>query len=236
MIEEANASQYLLIGEVHGINEIPLLIDGLTKQVPYRTFIAEIDPWLAQILEQKAYEKSLESTNQWYGSNNQYLSFYSYQADFKLLQTLASRNIKFAGIDQITLLNDVPVYEHLAGLTRSKTRKASYQQMASNSRQMLDEMNAGKHRNLYLPSQQFKTDAQKLKQDKLSAEEVRILEALEISHAIYNTKTGHYRRINLMKQQLMDYYQKGLLKEKNTVPDGGQCTPREAKVSLPFSM
>lgn len=216
IIQEANNNQYFLIGETHGINELPLLIDGITKQVQFQTFVAEIDPWLAKVLEDKVKNGTPETRQKWFSENNSFLSFYSFQNDFKLLETLAQRNVKFAGIDQITLLNDVPVYEHLATLTRDKKRKATYLEMAKTSRKMLQNFdpNSGNPTHLYLASAAYSKDVQNLRAQKLSAEETNILDGLKVSQEIYTSPTGHYRRINLMKQQLLQYYKQGVLSQK----------------------
>lgn len=215
IISQANRNQYFLIGEVHGINEVPLFINALTNRVKYETFVAEIDPFLNSVIQNKIKKlppAQLESWYQQYGSN---LSFYSYKNDFSLLKDFTNKHINVIGIDQITALNDLPVLLYLSEITIDKKRKEMYLRMAKTVQEMFTAFLKDQSKPPYLMSSQFQKDMDSLNKQKPSAKELDILNKLQYSRQIYTSRDGHQRRIKLMKNQLMNQYTEFLFNKKS---------------------
>ena len=214
IVTRATKNQYTLIGEIHGTKEVPLFLNALVKQVKFETFVAEIDPYLSTIMQEKL--KSLSSTQlqKWQKETAGNLSFYSYQNDFELLKTLQASGIAIRGIDQITALNDAPIYLHLSELTKDRKKKQIYLKMAKNAQQMLSSLTTDPKKLPYLMSAQFESDLKELKAFKLSSQEQDIVEKLEYSRGIYTSRSGHQKRIKLMKNQLMNQYSNSLKGKK----------------------
>lgn len=210
----AAKSQYTLVGEIHGTNEVPLFLNALAKQVKFETFVAEIDPYLSEIIQGKLRSLSSTQLQKWQKERAGNLSFYSYQNDFELLKALQANGIEVIGIDQITALNDVPIYLYLSELAKDKKKRQVYLKMAQNAQQILNQVATDPKRPPYLISTQFESDLKELKSFKLSSQEQDILEKLEYSKGIYISRDGHQKRIKLMKNQLMSQYGNSLKNKK----------------------
>ena len=214
IVDQARQAQYFLIGEVHGINEVPLFIEELTREIEYETFVAEIDPFLVEAMQDKVERLDDADLQKWYELFGHNLSFYSYQQDFELLKNFFRNSIDVVGIDQITALNDIPIYLYLDGLTPSEGRSVIYRQMADNSKAQIEKVLKEGKEPPYLMSAQFERDLGLLKEGELPLQEKEILDQLEESRKIYTSRGGHERRIRLMKNHLMSDYDQFLHKKK----------------------
>ena len=214
IVDQARRAQYFLIGEVHGINEVPLFIEKLTGEVEYETFVAEIDPFLVEAVQDKVERLDDTDLQSWYKLFGHNLSFYSYQQDFELLKNFFRTSINVVGIDQITALNDIPIYLYLKELTLNKERSAIYHQMSHNSKVQIEKVLKEGKEPPYLMSAQFERDLALLREKELPLQERQILDQLEESRKIYTSRGGHERRIRLMKNHLMSNYDRFLHKKK----------------------
>lgn len=207
IVSEAGKNQYFLIGEVHGINEIPLFIDQLVDEVNYQSFVAEIDPYLVNILTLNISGLSDRELQHWYQRFGGNLSFYSYKDDFMLLKKLNNKNIDLVGLDQITAFNDIPVYHYLAELTNNPERQEQYQAMAVTAEKLWAEFLMSPTNTMpYLMSPQFQKNIDELNYKDIPEKELSIINKLVYSRDIYLSHGGHLRRIKLMKNELMDQY------------------------------
>jgi hypothetical protein len=214
LVQEGQKAQYFLIGEIHGINEIPYLVNALAQQISFETFVIEIDPYLNTILQAKIKTLNEQDLQKWYQEFGSNLSFYSYQQDFELLKHLHRKGTTIMGIDQITALNDVPVYAHLAAISPDKKRKQQYLQMGNTAREVYSGFLKDPKKAPYMLGPQFQEAMDQLPSKGLSKEEKEIIEKLQYSRGIYTARDGHARRIRLMKQQLRQQYEAKLASRK----------------------
>lgn len=214
IVAKAAENQYTLVGEIHGINEIPLFLSALANEIKYETFVAEIDPYLSYILQDKLGNLTEIQLKDWQKKAAGNLSFYSYKNDFELLKALRLNGIDIIGIDQITALNDAPIYQYLSENTGQLEKQMVFQKMAKQAQTMLPLVVTTPQSPPYLMSSLFESDLTELKSHELSAQEQEIVEKLEYSRGIYTSQDGHQKRIKLMKNQLMNQYGKSLDNKK----------------------
>ena len=215
LVKRAGSAKVTAVGEVHGLDDVPILLEELAEQVHYDTFIVEIDPFIASLITEKIKSLSPDELKEWRKSNAGILSFYSYLNDFQLLQNFVENDVEIVGIDQITALNDIPIYVSLAESTTDPEKKEIFLTMARNAELIFKELlkNTQKVRP-YLMTNQFKADLEMLEKTTLSPQESEIIQKLRMSRDIYLSRRGHEKRIMLMKNQLMQEYNSSFVDKK----------------------
>lgn len=205
IIEKANASNDVLIGEDHFTNEIPYFTAALTTQIKFDNFFCEIDPFTAGILQDKIKKLSETELRQYITKYGNTFSFYAFTPEFALLKQFTKSNTTIQGTDQILLVGDRVICNELSRITKNKKAKDIYQTIENNSKIYFDKFLRDEGKTFYLLTDEFAAKIEELLSLQLSSREVEIIQALKLSVKIYKSRS-HPLRIQLMKNQLMQKY------------------------------
>lgn len=218
-------NQYVLIGEDHFMTEIPYFTTQVLKAASFHTFALEVDPYVAQILNQKLSQPDTASLMKWARQTGAALSFYGLREEFQMLQAANRTGTTFIGLDQIAMISDPLLYEDLARTaTRASSRK-QYAAMAERAKAAADKFTADMSQPTYMRSAAFSQDLAELEKEPLSAREKEILDAIKLSARIYKTES-HALRVQLMKHQLMMAYESAIKNKKVLVKMGAMHCAR----------
>ncbi len=228
LVKEAKSSQFFLIGESHGIAELPMLTTSLFKQIHsygYNYFAIETGPITARRIENFA-----KTSNGFTKFSKKYpfaLPFFNLKEEAAMIEEVLKISNKnkpiLWGLDQEFAASPhfhiVRLYE-LAPDSKSKAIvKPYYDQITTEFERIIKTKN---------PSQAFLSSAKAEDFEKLDSafansknkEALEILSELRLSWEIYQkyfTREGYNSnnlRARLMKRNFMNYYRKALQKEK----------------------
>lgn len=205
LIAKAKECNNVLIGEDHFTNEIPYFTSALASQIKFDNFFCEIDPFTASIVQEKIKslrEKELQEYVHKYGNT---FSFYAFAPEFTLLKQLTESNVKILGTDQILLVGDRILCSELQKITKNKKAKEIYLTIENNSKIHFENFLKDQTKPFYLLTDDFSKRLESLELLQLSPYEIKIIDALKLSAAIYKSQS-HHLRIQLMKNQLMEQY------------------------------
>ncbi|SFE44548.1 hypothetical protein SAMN05216167_1148 [Spirosoma endophyticum] len=218
-------NQYVLIGEDHFMAEIPYFTEQVLKTSTFNTFALEVDPYVAQILNQKLAQKDTTSVMKWASQTGAALSFYGLREEFQMLQAANRTHTTFIGLDQIAMISDPLLYEDLARTATSVSSRKQYAVMAERARAAADKFTSDMSQPTYMQSAMFDQDVAELEKGPLSAHEKEILEGIKLSARIYKTQS-HALRVQLMKHQLMMAYESAIKNKKVLVKMGAMHCAR----------
>ncbi|WP_140466229.1 hypothetical protein [Hymenobacter nivis] len=201
-------SQFVLIGEGHGMAQIPGFTAAVAQVLQPAVFAAEIDPYVAQDLTALAAQPGLPTAySQRYP---QALCFYNWAEEFELIRTLRAQRVQVLGLDQVFIATAGRFYARLAERAKGKPAKAYLQQQAAKyqaqgqafERAGKDDFSMAEQRQSALDSlvnitRQEGPDVRQMVQDYAA------------SYAIYQGQIkgtgGHQERLNLMRRNLLRY-------------------------------
>lgn len=129
-IQEAiQKSQFVLVGEDHGMAEIPLFTAAVARELKPALYAIEVDPYVAANLTRFAAQPGQPTAylRQYAGS----LCFGTLAEEFELARTLRAQQARIIGLDQIFITNAAPTYRQLAGLVKGKAAQAYFAQRAA---------------------------------------------------------------------------------------------------------
>ncbi|MFD2933282.1 hypothetical protein [Spirosoma flavum] len=219
------ANQYVLIGEDHFMTEIPYFTEQVLKAATFNTFALEIDPYTAQILNQKLAQSDTVSLMKWVAQAGPALSFYVLREEFKLLREANHTHTKLIGLDQIAMTSDGLLYDDLQHTaTRTSTRQ-QYAAMTERAKAATTKFTEDLSQPTYMQSAAFEQDVATLEKEPMSAHEKEILAAVKLSARIYKTQS-HPLRVQLMKHQLMAAYESSIKNKKVLVKMGAMHCAR----------
>jgi hypothetical protein len=218
-------NQYVLIGEDHFMAEIPYFTKQVLKTTTFNTFALEIDPYVAQILNQKMAQPDTASLMKWVSQTGAALSFYGLREEFQMLQAANRTHTTFIGLDQIAMMSDPLIYEELARTATRPSTRQRYVGMAERARISADKFIADMSQPTYMQGPMFDQDVAELEKGPLSAREKEILDAIKLSARIYKTQS-HPLRVQLMKHQLMAAYESAIKNKKVLVKLGAMHCAR----------
>lgn len=221
-------SQFLLVGEQHGIVEAATFTQALiyeAKPSGYSYFCIETDPYIASELGQLAIanQKSvLEFLNAYPFS----IPFYNSREDFELIKTtitqFGNKPEVLWGIDQIFMGADRYIFSQLETLATTEPAKSQiniYKQKAKDGfNEMINTGNPSKLLLNTLTTEDF--ESLRAAFDNQNPKAIRIIDDLEKSQAIYKLwMNGKYyennrTRMLWMKAQFMEYYTRALSTNK----------------------
>lgn len=194
-------SQIVLVGESHGLAQVPRFTAALAQVLHPTAFVAEIDPYVAQALtrlsaqsgQPAAYERQYPES----------LCFYDLREEFELARTLSRQQVRLVGIDQVYGSTAAPFYAQLAGLVARKATQAYLlHQAARYQRQTLAFEQAG-HDDWVIDQQpQAAVDSLLRLTAAESPAARRMAQDYAASYAIYKSQS-HQDRLNLMKRNLL---------------------------------
>ncbi|RZK37791.1 MAG: hypothetical protein EOO90_24280 [Pedobacter sp.] len=205
IIKKIKASNDVLIGEDHFTNEIPYFTSAIASTAHFDNFFCEIDPFAANILQQKIKTLSPTALQDYVNTYGNAFSFYSYTAELDLLKQFSKSNTKIFGTDQILIVGDRVICSELQKTTKNPIAKKIYQAIAANSKIYFDRFLKDQSQTFYLLSDDFAKKIDTLSGLKLSTEETKIVDMLKLTAKIYKSRS-HELRIQLMKSQLMEVY------------------------------
>lgn len=222
-------SQFLLVGEQHGIREVSEFTSALfieAAPLGYEYLCIETDPYMANKLEELATEGegALQEFSEAYPIS---FPFYSGKEEFQLLQTALTHTSGTEkviwGVDQVFMAAPRYLFSILlqeAHTDEAKTVVSSYLERSKASYdQFMETSDPGKLILLSLNGTDFKKMDDAFGPD-ISDKARSILSDIRTTKEIYSLwATGKYyennhTRVQLMKKQFMGYYNQALTEEK----------------------
>lgn len=197
----AQKSQFVLVGEDHGLAQIPVFTAAVAEAFKPAVFIAEIDPYVAQALTRLAAQPGgAVAYEQQYPEA---LCFYDLREEFELARRLCGQQVQLLGLDQVYGSTAAPFYQQLAGLVKSPATKAYLRRQAQRyQRQQQAFARAGQDG--WVMEQQTPATVDSLltltKTERPAARQMA--QDYATSYAIYKSQS-HQDRLNLMKRNLL---------------------------------
>jgi hypothetical protein len=198
----AQPSDFVLIGEDHFTNEIPYFFSVLTSQIKFNNFFCEIDPYLANILQNNIKNFSVPVFDKYIAEFSNSFSFFSISPELELLKKLVNSKTNIYGLDQIFLTSDRVICNDLQQKTKNNKAKKIYASISDSSKIYLEAFIKDHNKPFYLFTDNFQKQLTELSLLDLSKEEKEIIEAMKLSAKIYKEQ-NHHLRVQLMKNQLM---------------------------------
>lgn len=110
--EELKKSQMVMIGEQHGMAEVPLFTGLVSDEFKPRALVVEIDPYTASDLKKLApYPKQYPAYFKQYPYD---LAFFSYQTELKLAKKMVDDGIDIWGVNEVNFLSIAHFFRKLA--------------------------------------------------------------------------------------------------------------------------
>jgi len=213
LVERAQHTNYVLIGEDHFIEEIPVFTQALMQQLKVDNYICEIDQWMANILVKRINTLTGPQLDKWISDNYNGFSFFQKKNEFELMRYLVKQKINVIGIEQVGLMSTTIIFQYLTETGAQKNRRL-YEIMRDSSAVSNDKFFKDQSKPFFLSTVFFASTIEKLDKSSMKPDESELVGALVRSADIY--KTGSHRnRIKLMQSNLMENYPQPLKGEKN---------------------
>jgi len=206
------ASNYVLVGEDHFLNEVPFFVAAIARESKFDNFIAEIDPFSASLLQRSIQDKNNFSV--WQKEFEQTFSFFAMPKEMELLQQMVNSNSRIMGTDQVLMNADRLLCSELKKITREKKAYRLYEKIETHSKLHFDSFQVNMQHPMYMLTQEFEQDVQSLLQLNISSKEKEQLHAMLLSRKIY-LEQNHALRLQLMKDNMQNYYWHQLGGKKN---------------------
>jgi hypothetical protein len=194
-------SQFVLVGEDHGIAQIPQFTAALAQVFKPAVFMAEVDPYVAQAATRLAAQPGLPTA--YLRRYPEALCFLDLAEEFELVRTLRAQQVQLVGLDQVFCTTSSPFYMQLAELVKAAPAKAYLQRQArafEAQNQRYERL--GQDDYVMTTQPQGAVDSLLLLTNKESPAAQEMARDYATSYAIYKTQ-AHQTRINLMKQNLL---------------------------------
>ncbi|MFC6223488.1 hypothetical protein ACFP2F_09565 [Hymenobacter artigasi] len=215
-------SQFVLVGEDHGMAQIPQFTQAVARELQPAAFITEIDRYQAGALTRltatpgppTAYLKASPGA----------LSFFSWEEEYELAQQLRAQKAQIIGIEQVGVFTPGRFFEQLANQVRSKTTRIYLQQRRVVYQQHDNEQSrSGGHAYSMVIQHQSALDSLVAITKSESPEVRRMVQEYLLSYLIYKDQVkgldSHQARVNLMKRNLLEAL-------RPLAPQPGQPLPR----------
>lgn len=232
LAREAAASQFFLIGETHGIAEVPLFTQALFRRIRaagYKHLAVETGSLTARVLEELAGRDNAGQSFTAFDREYPFaLPFYNMKEEAALLEIVLKNDKavkeRLWGLDYEFILSSKMHFKRLVELAPDKaarqTIESYYRQVSTEFERLMQNKNPGA---LFIISAR-KQDWEKLQaalRPKTGSEAWEILQALKTAQEIYLKKfvfgqdyESNYQRVELMKNQFMRYYNAAARREK----------------------
>jgi thiol-disulfide isomerase/thioredoxin len=205
VLTKIQKSDFVLIGEDHFTNEIPLFASAVTDKVKFDNFFSEIDPYAAKIIESKIKSLSAPQLHKYHNEFGNVLSFYAFEHEFDLFKQLVKKGTAVYGTDQILMNADRLICSDLKNKTKVVKAKKIYETIEVQSKAYFDFFLKDPSRPMYLMTNEFENQIAELLLLDLSKEEREKIAHMQLSAKIYKEQ-NHHLRIQLMKKNLMNEY------------------------------
>lgn len=232
LLSEAKAAQFFLIGEDHGIAEVPQFTVALFQQMNpmgYHHFAIETGPLTAQLLTRLAAEPNAQAAFSAFHKENPFaVPFYNWHEEAALLiavlKALKPGAQPLWGLDQEFIMSSKLHFKKLLALAPNDDARRVVEEFYEKTQTEFSRMVESKNPGLVFLASAQHADFEKLEnafgpQPPLEAQE--ILFELKTSWEIYvkNFSGAGYesnaQRAGLMKKHFMRYYQQALAQEGN---------------------
>ena len=230
--DEAKASEFVLVGEDHGLAEMPRFVDALFRLVAphgYRHLAVEAGPLTERYLTRMASGADAQKAFADFNREHPFaLPFYSWREEAEMLESAvrivgpATREPIWA-LDQEFILSSSVHLERLVELAPNARARAVATEYADKAKTEFARMVEAKNPGLVFLASAAADDFKRLGEAFHAApgtEAARILDELEVSWEIYQKNfTGrgfdsNQQRADLMKRHLMQYYDRARAIEK----------------------
>jgi hypothetical protein len=224
IVTNIKRSNYVLIGEDHFTNEIPVFAAAIAKEGVFDNYFCEVDPFSTQIIVDKIAMLSAIEMKEFVLKYQNTFSFFAFEPEFKLLQQLVKAKTAIIGTEQIFLLADRFVCSELKKVTGNTAAKTIYEKIELQSLDYLNKYLKNQKQPFYMLTDEFEQNLNTLLSLALSAKETSVLLDMKRSRKIY-MEQNHALRIQLMKSQLMEHIP-ALTTQKNLFKYGAVHMPK----------
>lgn len=212
LINEIQKSDYVLLAEDHFTNEIPFFTSAVTDKVKFDNFFCEIDPYSAEIITSKIKKISDAQLEKYVDDFGNVFSFFAMEPEFKLLKKLVKGNTLVYGIDQVLMNADRLICSDLKMKTKNEKARKIYEDIELKSKTYFADFLKDPSKPMYLLTDDFEKQISQLLTLNVSQNEKEQIEALKITAKIYKEQ-NHHLRVQLMKNNLMNVYNKWVNKK-----------------------
>ena len=202
LLASVQQSQFVLVGEDHGIAQIPLFTAALARAFKPAVYVAEIDPYVVQTLTELTAQPGPPTAylRQYPGA----LCFYTLAEEYDLLKALRTQQTRLVGLDQVWSFSAAPFYARLAGQVKSATLRTYLRQRAA-AYQAQDQVNERLGGSRYAMTAQAPSAGDSLvsltKNEGPAVQ--KMVQDYVTSYRIYTGRGTHQARLNLMKRNLL---------------------------------
>jgi hypothetical protein len=194
-------SQFVLLGEDHGLAEVPQFAAAIAQVLKPAVFVAEIDPYVAQEVTRLVAQPG--SATAYLRRYPEALCFFDLAEEYELVRTLRAQQVQLVGIDQVFCTTSAPFYTRLAELVKDKKTKAYLQHQAKvyeAQNQQYEKL--GEDDYVMTTQPQSAVDSLLLLTKLEGPVAQKMVQDYAASYTIYKTQ-AHQARVNLMKQNLL---------------------------------
>ncbi|NML65244.1 hypothetical protein HHL22_08515 [Hymenobacter sp. RP-2-7] len=203
LLTDVRQSQFVLVGEYHGLAQIPVFVAAVAREFKPAVYVGELDPYVAQkVTELAAQPGEPTAYLRQYPSA---LCFASMAEEYGLLRQLRAQGTRLIGIDQVFAASAGPLYAQLARLVKRRAARTYLQHQAARY-QAQDQLNQQQHNQYYALTKQTPGSIDSLltltKAESPAAQQ--LAQAYATSYHIYTGRGGnHQHRLDLMKRNLL---------------------------------
>ena len=201
LLADVRQSQFVLVGEDHGIAQIPLFTAAVAREFKPAVYVAEIDPYVATNLTQFAAQPGQPTAylQRYPGA----LCFYTLAEEFELVRQLRAQQAQLVGLDQVFITNAAPTYRQLAEQVKSKAARAYFaRQAGAYEHQAQAGLHAAKLSFVMTRQSPAAIDSLLLLTKTESPAVRQLAQDYAASYHIYATGS-HQARVNLMKHNML---------------------------------
>ena len=205
---EVQQSQFVLLGEGHGLAQLPRFAAAVAQVLRPALFVAEVDPYVAQRATQLVARPGLAPAAAYLRQYPEALCFYDWAEELELVRTLRAQQTQLVGLDQVFITTAASFYTQLAGLVNNKSAKAYLQRRAAAYEQQTQAFEKLGHDDSVMDQQTpAAVDSLRLLTQGESAAAQRMAQDYAASYQIYTDHkrgaNGHQERLNLLKRNLL---------------------------------
>ena len=207
--ERVARAQQVLIGEDHFTSEIPRFSGAIAGIGTFDHFYIEVDPFSTRIIERSIREMDAAQRLEFRRTYGDLYSFYALEPEYTLLEQLVEGGAGLLGSDQVVMFDDRLIFQDWIARTGNEQARQIYRHITQQSRErferLLENPEEPDFSSLYFMTPEFTGDLERLSALELSDEERAMVEAMQRSVDIYQTRS-HRTRVQLLKHQLMVDY------------------------------
>jgi len=201
-------SRFVLVGENHGLAQVPAFTQALAQRFAPQVYVAELDAYQARDLAELVAQPGPPTA--YLRQHPGGLAFYSWVEEFELVRELQAQQVELWGIDQIFLASTGRFYARLAEQARKPVAQAYLQHWAA-AYQAQDWAALQAGTEAFSIFSQPRSAVEELLA--LVQAESPVVQAMAhdyaYSHLLYQQQLagtgGHQQRVNLLKRNLLQY-------------------------------